>query len=62
METLGIEPDLIRWAQSFMSDCQVQLVLDGSTGEERQVDTGIPQGSPVAPILLSPTCQGASMR
>jgi len=43
METLGIEPDLIRWAQSFMSDLQVQLVLDGRTGKKRQVDTGIPQ-------------------
>jgi len=52
METLGIVLDLIRGAQSFMSDRQVRLVLDGRTGEERQVDTGIPQGSPVAPILF----------
>jgi len=29
MEALEIEPDLIRWAGSFMSDRQVKLVLDG---------------------------------
>jgi len=28
------------------------LVFDGRTWEGRQVDTGIPQGSPVAPILF----------
>ena len=52
METLEIEPDLIRWTHSFMSERQVQLVLDGRTGEASQVDTGIPQGSPVAPTLF----------
>jgi len=35
-----------------MSDHQVQLVIDSKTGEGRQVDTGIPQGSPVVPILF----------
>jgi len=52
METLGIQLDLIRWTHSFMPERQVQLVLDGRTGEPSQVDTGIPQGSPVAPILF----------
>jgi len=35
-----------------MSDRQVKLVLDGKTGEASPVDTGIPQGSPAAPILF----------
>jgi len=42
MEALGVEPDLIRWAGSFMSDRQVKLVLDGKVGEAKPVDTGIP--------------------
>jgi len=33
METLGIEPDLVQWTGSFMSDRQVKLVLDGKTCE-----------------------------
>jgi len=52
MEALGVEPDLIRWTGSFMSDRQVKLVLDSKVGEAKPVDTGIPQGSPAAPILF----------
>jgi len=52
MEALEIEPDLIRWTGSFMSDRQVKLVLDGETGKAYPVETGIPQGSPAAPILF----------
>jgi len=52
MEELGVEADLIRWTMSFMSDRQVKLRLDGETGEPSAVDTGVPQGSPAAPILF----------
>jgi len=58
MQALGIEPDLIRWTGSFMSDRQVKLVLDGKTGEANPVDTGVPQGSPVAPILFTTYLSG----
>jgi len=52
MEDLGLEADLIRWTMSYMSDWQMKLVLDGETGEENPVDTGVPQGSPATPILF----------
>ena len=52
MEGFGVEADLIRWTGSFMSDRQVKLVLDGEVGEANPVDTGIPQGSPAAPVLF----------
>ena len=52
MEELGVETDLIQWTMSFMSDRQVKLVLDGEVGEPNAVDTGVPQGSPAAPILF----------
>jgi len=52
MEQLGLEADLICWTMTFMSDRQVKLVLDGEVGEENPVDTGVPQGSPAAPILF----------
>jgi len=51
MQALGIETDVIRWTGSFVSDCQVKLVVDGKMGKANTVDTGITQGSPVAPIL-----------
>ena len=52
MEALELEPDLIRWTDSFMTGRQVKIVLDGETGDASPVDTGIPQGSPAAPILF----------
>ena len=52
MEVQSIKLDLIRWTTSFMSDHQVKLALDGGTGEAHPVDTGIPHGSPAAPILF----------
>jgi hypothetical protein len=52
MEALELDPDLIRWMNSFMTGRQVKLVLDGETGDASPVDTGIPQGSPAAPILF----------
>ena len=52
MEAFEVEADLIRWTGSFMSDRQVKLVLDGEVGEANPVDTGIPQGSPAAPVLF----------
>ena len=42
---LGIEPDLVRWPNSFMSDREVRLVLEGREGEEHEVETG-PTGIP----------------
>jgi len=55
---LGIEPDLVRWTDSFMSDRKVRLVLEGKEGEEYKVETGVPQGSPVAPILFTAYLSG----
>jgi hypothetical protein len=35
-----------------MSERRVRLILDGEEGDVHRVETGIPQGSPVAPILF----------
>jgi len=51
MEALGIETDLTRCTGSFMSVRQVGLVR-WRRGEANPVDTGIPQGSPAAPVLF----------
>jgi len=50
--TLGVESDLIRWTESFVSDRKDRLVLNGQDGVDHEVKTGIPQGSPVSPILF----------
>jgi len=50
---LGLENDLVRRTESFVSDRTVQLVLNGQEGPDHEVSTGIPQGSPVSPVLFN---------
>jgi len=52
MREIGIDDDLCRWTQSFLSDRNVQLVIDGHQCPEREIQSGVPQGSPVSPILF----------
>ena len=49
---LGIDGDLAAWTRSFLTDRKIQLVIDGHENKEREIETGIPQGSPVSPILF----------
>ena len=52
MRDLGIDDDLIGWTKSFLTDRSVELVIDGFTNPRQEVESGIPQGSPVSPILF----------
>ena len=52
LKELGVESDLIQWTVSFMAGWKLKLVLDGLEEEARDMETGIPQGSPAAPILF----------
>lgn len=52
MVDLGIDNDPIGWTQSFLTDRLVELVIDGFTNPKQKVETGIPQGSLVSPILF----------
>ncbi len=52
MADLGIDDDFIGWTQSFLTDRWVELVIDGYVYPKHKVETGIPQGSPVSPILF----------
>jgi ribonuclease HI len=52
MQELGFDGDLIRWVQSFLSGRLVQLVIDNTQCPAHRIDSGVPQGSPVSPILF----------
>lgn len=52
MRQLGIDNDLIGWAQSFLTHRRVEIVIDGHINPEKDVEISIPQGSPVSPILF----------
>ncbi|KAJ5453717.1 uncharacterized protein N7458_004673 [Penicillium daleae] len=52
MLELGFDGDLIRWVQSFLSDRLVQLVIDNTQCAAHTINSDVPQGSPVSPILF----------
>ena len=44
---------IVKWVGSFLKDREAAVCLDGVRGEMKKVENGIPQGSPVSPILAS---------
>jgi hypothetical protein len=52
MIQVGIAGNVVRWVDSFLSDRRAMLVIDGRTGETRSIQAGLPQGSPISPILF----------
>jgi len=52
MEDMGFEANLLRWLESFMEDRKVIMSMDRKEGDNMDVATGVPQGSPVSPVLF----------
>jgi len=52
MEEMGFEADLVRWVENFMEERKVIISMDGKEGDSMDVETGVPQGSPVSPVLF----------
>src|SRR6266581_8954734 len=50
---LGLPIAFTQWVATFMSNRKVQLSFNGKTQEKIKIETGIPQGSPISPILFS---------
>ncbi len=44
---------IIRWVYSFLKDRRATICLDGKRDELRPIETGVPQGSCVSPILAA---------
>lgn len=40
------------WTGFFLIDRKVQLDIDNYDNKDKDIETGIPQGSPVSPILF----------
>jgi hypothetical protein len=43
---------VLNWVYHFVSDRKANMLVDVVLGEERSVDTRVPQGSPVSPLLF----------
>jgi len=53
MKVRQMDGDLIRWTESFLSERTVEIVIEGNTMDRHPVEAGVPQGSPVSPILFA---------
>jgi hypothetical protein len=46
-----IDPRIVNWSMGFLSGRSTTLRLPGYSTQNRPIETGIPQGSPISPIL-----------
>lgn len=53
MKSKGADGDLMRWTVSFMSDRSVSLGIDSHQCTAAGIETGVPQGLLVSPILFA---------
>ena len=49
---MGFPGWVVKWLRSFLTDRSTQLHFDGEISEPVQTTHGVPQGSPISPILF----------
>src|SRR6266487_4875258 len=49
---LGLPKSLCSWIDSFLVDRKIQLAFNNGTSIETDIQIGIPQDSPISPILF----------
>ena len=49
----NVPEHIVRWVNSFMGNRKVWIEVNGEAGEEIQYTSGLPQGSPISPILFN---------
>ncbi|MBD0342806.1 MAG: reverse transcriptase family protein, partial [Microcoleus sp. Co-bin12] len=52
MNQLKLPNQIVNWVEKFMTNRSIELKFDGKKSSNRQIRTGIPQGSPISPILF----------
>ena len=51
LDNLGYAPELVKWTRTFLKDHKVRLSFNNITSEEWDQPVGVPQGSPLSPVL-----------
>lgn len=52
MQKLGLPINLLSWVKSFLKNRELRIAFDGQIEEFTAIDAGVPQGSPISPILF----------
>jgi hypothetical protein len=56
-ETLkNADPGIARWVDKWLDNRRIAMELDGNRGSIRNAGSGLPQGSPLSPVLFGLTC------
>jgi hypothetical protein len=48
---MGFAPSLSQWVESFLANRKVHLRFNNITLDQREQPVGVPQGSPLLPVL-----------
>jgi hypothetical protein len=52
MRSLALPQNLIGWTRTFLEERSIRLAFDSQIEDFSEVETGVPQGSPISPILF----------
>ena len=52
LKDLALPDSVIKWVSSFISGRSLKLLFNRQSDENQPIQTGIPQGSPISPILF----------
>ncbi len=52
MKRLRLPQIVLRWVQCFLTNRSITLAFDGERNQSQSVNSGIPQGSPISPMLF----------
>ncbi|VVT43792.1 uncharacterized protein SAPINGB_P000148 [Magnusiomyces paraingens] len=52
MEDMKLPKALINWTYQFVSEREASMLMDRRKGSVQKISTGIPQGSPISPLLF----------
>ena len=53
LESIGISGNILKWIKSYLSDRKQRVLINGISSELTCVNSGVPQGSVLDPLLFS---------